>query len=176
MTKIIYSFDEIIIAKNNPLILCDIDDTILRFNYNLVHFYNEAKILYPKASDNELFNRANNDFYIYRILNRPFHTDLDGFNNLCERTQQVNGELMFITARSHFAEDTTKKQFKTIGIDYNKFKIHYLSNTISKGDYIKKNINLEGREEIIFIDDQDYNLDNVKNILPQIKCYKFVYE
>jgi predicted phosphatase len=88
----------------------------------------------------------------------------------------MNGELIFITARTHSAEGTTKKHFKSICVDYNKFKVHYLSNVIEKGNYIKKNIKLEGSEEIIFIDDQKYNLDNVKKILPQIKCYKFVYK
>ena len=176
MTKTITSFNEIVIAKNKPLILCDIDETLLRFNYNLQHFYIQAKLIYPKASNNELLNRAKNDFYLYRILNNPIHTDFNGFNNLCRRIEEMNGELIFITARSYGAEDTTKKHFKTLGIDYNKFKIHYLSNAIEKGNYIKKNIKLEGSEEIIFIDDQKYNLDNVKKILPQIKCYKFVYK
>jgi predicted secreted acid phosphatase len=174
MAKIIYSFNEIITTKEKPLVLCDIDDTILRFNYNIKHFYNEAKLLYPKASNNELVNRAEHNFYIHRNLNKPFHTDLDGFNDLCKRVQEMNGDIMFITARSHGAEDATKKHFKTIGVEYNKFKVHYLSNTTDKGDYVKKNINLQDREEIIFIDDQDYNLDNIQKVLPQIKCFKFV--
>ena len=176
MVKTINSFDEIIITKNKSLILCDIDDTILRFSYNINHFYNNAKLLYPEVSDNELVNRAERDFYIHRILNKPFHTDLNGFNNLCKRIKDMNGELIFVTARSYSSEEITKKHFKSLGVDYNKFKIHYVSSKISKGDYIKKNINLEGCKEIIFIDDLDYNLKNVKKILPQIKCYKFVYK
>ena len=176
MTNTINFFDEVIIEKEKPLILCDIDDTLLKYTYRFEHFFNETKMIYSTALYDELFCRAENDYYLYRILNDPEHTDMNGFNNLCKRIKEKNGDIMFITARSYGAVNTTERHFKILNLKYDDFTIHYTSSKITKGEYITKNIDISGREEIIFIDDQEQNLQSVKKLLPQIKCYKFVYK
>jgi hypothetical protein len=51
-----------------------------------------------------------------------------------------------------------------------------LSNLIQKGEFIKKNICMKENQEVIFIDDMGDNIENVKLLNPNIKCYQFIYE
>ena len=51
--------------------------------------------------------------------------------------------------------------------------IYYTDNKITKGDFIKQNIDTSLWKDIIFIDDFIFNLDSVSHIFPKSKCYKF---
>jgi hypothetical protein len=127
-------------------------------------------------SETELRQNVEDDFYYYRVTSNPLHTDHDGFNNMIKKIEDLHGELMFVTARSIISDKTTRKHFKCINIDYNKYKIHY-SYVVNKGEYIKKHINtMDEYGEIIFIDDQDQALKSVKYFNPQITCYKFEFK
>jgi hypothetical protein len=174
--KTISSFNDIVLTKQKPLVLCDIDETILRYKYTYENFYQQMKLFSPTLSETEIKQNTEDDYYLYRILNNPSHTDSDGFTKMLERIEQLNGELMFVTARSLGSEKITKNHFKCIDIDYNKYKIHY-SYVVNKGEYIKKYINnMDEYGEIIFIDDQEQILKNVRYFNPQITCYKFKYK
>jgi hypothetical protein len=174
--KTISSFNDIVITKQKPLILCDIDETILRYKYTYENFYNQMKLISPISSEIELKQNAEDDYYYYRVSSNPLHTDSDGFNNMIKRIQELNGELMFVTARSIVSEKMTKNHFKSLNIDYNKYKIHY-TYLVNKGEYIKKYINnMNEYGEIIFIDDQEQVLKNVNHFNPQITCYKFEFK
>ena len=85
----------------------------------------------------------------------------------------LNGKIIFLTARSKFSEDYTKRQFGQIGLKYEDYDIYYTDNKIYKGDFIKSNIDTSLWYEIIFIDDYVFNLDSVSCIFPESKCYKF---
>jgi hypothetical protein len=135
----INSFDQISLRVQKPLVLCDIDDTLL-------------------TTDDEHRNA------------KP--TDYHGFNRLVERVKSLGGELQFLTARSQSGHLYTQFHFHQIGVDYNKFKVHY-TNAGPKGDYIKHNIPLTGFGEVIFIDDLDNFIHSVKSNHPRIQCYKF---
>jgi len=174
--KIIHTFNDILLTKENPLVLCDIDDTILKYKYDFVDFFKKNVLISQGASHEELINYANDDYYIYRILNDPFHTDQDGFNSLLNKIKELNGEIMFITSRSKGTIDMTKRHFKRLNIPYNKKNIHYLSNLTKKGEFISKHIDVKGRGEILFIDNLTNNITNVELFNPSISCYKFVYK
>jgi len=172
----INTFNNIVFTKNKPLVLCDIDDTILIYNKTIKDFYNEQKLILPTASFEELFHLANDEYYLYRMYNNPFHTDKEGLNALLNKITEFNGELIFITSRSIGAKEMTKKHFNILNINYKKYRVHYLSNLIKKGEYIQKNINLKDRGEIFFIDNLKSNIENVKLLNPDIKCYRFSYK
>ena len=80
---------------------------------------------------------------------------------------------MFLTARHSESDSWTRRQLKQIGINPEDFEIHYSGSSITKGEYIKRHINLDGKEDVIFIDDYDSFIKSVKDLHPQIKCYKF---
>lgn len=177
-TKIISSFNEVELPINSKvLVLCDIDDTILHFP-DCDNFCKKfIKEIYPKDSikkdsivyDKELEKLKNT----YRIIKLPNHTDYNGFVSMVKTINEMNGKLMFLTARRSITNDWTKKQFKQIGINPEEFEIHYAGTLMTKGEYIKQYINLDGWQNVIFIDDNDMYIKSVKDLHPQIICYKF---
>lgn len=147
------SFDHIRLSRFNPLVLCDIDDTLLTMN--TIYHLGQNHPITPT--------------YEYKVK----HTDYDGFHRLVSRVKQLGGELQFLTARNKEFHASTRSHFDAIGVNYDSFQIHY-TNAGPKGEYIKNNIDLSKYDEVIFIDDRDSFLANVKYHHPQIKCYKFV--
>jgi hypothetical protein len=174
MFQEISSFDQIPILYPNSLIICDIDETFLYFpnNYNKllennINFYNNITIAIEKTNL-EWSNVINNTV--------AKATDFDGFIRLLQRLKYNQSNICFLTARSDHLENIefTKKNFSQIGINYNAFTVMY-SYTIPKGEYIKLNLNLDNYSQVIFIDDMDYNLQNVyNNFGNRINCYKFI--
>jgi len=188
--KTISSFDQVELSlRGKPLILCDIDNTLLRYNKEYHHVYADVEKKYDRGmtqygmtrnmleSSNQRYTKiqyiAKMEYDQYIQETPPIPTDAEGFNRLLLRVYMLNGELKFVTARGRLSKEFTRKHFKQIGVNYDDFDIHYTDAT-HKGEYIKKNISLEGYNDIYFIDDLDSFIDNVQSHLPQIQCYKFV--
>ena len=175
MSKIISSFNQVELTPGvKPLILCDIDGTVLHFPDCDRICKNLVKDLCPNGTDDPTFEE---EFFklkeMYIHIRDPSHTDYDGFVSMLEKIREMGGKLMFLTARGKIADAWTKKQLKKIGINPEDFDIHYTCNKITKGEYIKNNINLTGWEYVIFIDDYESFIKTVKDLHPQIMCYKF---
>ena len=92
---------------------------------------------------------------------------------MIHKLKTCNGKLLFLTARNNSFHVNTKKQLLDIGILCNDNDIHYTNNNINKGEYIKKYIDLDIWNEIIFIDDYLSFIKSVNDIFPQIICYNF---
>lgn len=169
----IHTFDEVCITSGS-LILIDIDDTTLYYEKNLDHFYALNKQMYPTIHYEDCLMFACNDYSRYTSYHNPSHTDLAGFNRLVERANKSKSVVMFLTARHCNGEPTTKKEFASIGIDYDSFKVHYTNNAMSKGEYICKYIDCAKFKEVVFIDNDEKYIQSVKKCCPQVVCYKFV--
>jgi hypothetical protein len=169
--KSINNFKDIEITNNKTLVICDIDNTILFHDVKLDKFVNIIKN--DGFNEQEILELARQMMEIHCRIYPPSHTDLEGFKNLKDKVEKLNGKIIFLTARSYISDDFTKKQIQEIGLCYEEYEIHYTDNKISKGNYIKNNITTTIWNDIIFIDDYDFNLDSVKQILPESKCYKF---
>lgn len=187
----IHSFDEVQLIEHKPLVLVDIDETLLTFDKKYSDFVKEAEAFYDNNEqyapydDNKHISRehhknafvyqtAGQEFNSYLDLAKPRATDLEGFLRLVKRTHLLGGDLKFLTARSFVGQDYTRSNFKDIGLEYDEYEVHY-TNAHPKGEYIKKNINTDNYTEIIFIDDLDDFIRSVQTHLPQSQCYKFVY-
>ena len=173
------SFHSIYIMEKS-LILCDIDDTVLRYQYNLDYFMKKCKDNlirtnnYIDTCDIKII--AECEFDEHREDTEPLHTDKSGFDSMIEKITQTNSELIFITARGIKSKEKTLKQLEKIGIDPNKFPIHFiLDHKIPKSEYIKNHIDLSTHTNIYFIDDQLNNVKNVKITFPNFNCYYFKY-
>lgn len=186
MYKTISSFNDVEIKDTNTLIICDIDETLLTWNKKLSDFYHMIKDDFSlidcesKYTQKEIDKEAQLWLITYCGMFAPMMTDADGFYNLLNRIEKSNSEIMFLTARPKNEKNVkfTKKNFTDIGLDYDKYSIHYTdNNSISKGEYIKKNIiikeNKDKYGEINFIDDYESNIKTVNDILPNVICYKF---
>lgn len=195
----ISTFNDVVLSAKKPLILCDIDDTIIGYKKNYTFFYTQVKEMVeiqksahsgPQTSfrsimtsnkainmtEPEIRNAAANLYENYRQTSRPKHCDFNGFNDLVKRASNLGGELQFLTARGRQATFFTKMQFAEIGITYSSYPVHYTGGIISKGEYITKYIDLNQYGEVIFIDDLDNYIKTVVELCPYIQCYKFEYK
>jgi hypothetical protein len=175
MSKTISSFKEVELTNSvKPLILCDIDGTILHFP-DCDNFCKEfIKEICPLGPTDPIYNsELENMKNIYMRVRPPTHTDYDGFVSILDKIKQMEGKLIFLTARHRKTDAWTKTQLKQIGIYPEDFEIHYTDSVITKGEYIKRHIDLTGWEHIIFIDDYESFIKSVQVLHPQIVCYKF---
>lgn len=194
----IHTFKSVSITKRKPLVLCDIDDTVLGYDKNIDFFYDGLKkhvenvkskagifnrfrsmienVNIVNMTDDEIRFYASKMYDDYRTYNKPRHCDFGGFIELLKKVKSLDGELRFLTARGKSSAYFTKKQFSEIGLNYDDYKIHYTGNEISKGEYIQRYIDLKHYGEVVFIDDLDPFIQSVVNLCPSIQCYKFVYQ
>jgi hypothetical protein len=175
MTEKIVSFDQVELTKDKTLILCDIDDTIFHYpnrdeicNNIFKEFYSDLELSVDECRKELNYLRG-----MYKILKDPEHTDYVGFVSLLKRLDSQNGKLVLLTARDEGCNDITKADIETIGLNSNDFEIYYTSNRISKGEYIKKNIDISEWDDVIFIDDNQVNIQSVLYFFPAIRCYMF---
>lgn len=101
------------------------------------------------------------------------HTDRDGFLSVIEKAS----DFAFVTARSVEAKEFTYENLRGLDIDPEKYPVHFCGYE-PKGEYINKTFDLKKYEYIVFIDDQQRNLENVFVLLshPGLELYKFKYE
>ncbi len=170
----INNFTDILPIENNleTVLALDIDETVLYFTEihkgwwkdNFDQFYEVSKD-YDHA-DRESLNK-----WFKTIENKiPIVTDQEGINELIKISNDT--KLIFITARHESSEIVTKQHLLEIGFD---------SPTILFCDIKSKGIVLKQwlidndllHKQIIFIDDKDYNIKDVKNELPGAICYQF---
>lgn len=162
----INSFDMVNITKPNSLVICDIDNTLLYWKKKSSELYYLVDELYPGCNNDEKERYANDFLNMYKNIYPPIHTDSEGFDILVKKIENMSSQLIFLTARQKINEKFTKKNLNSIGIDLNKYPIHYTDNFIETNKY----------SEIIFIDDYDSSILSVLNLFPTIICYKFEIE
>ncbi len=174
MSKQISSFRDVQIIKNNTLVLCDIDDTVLHYPGWKSRCLDIIKDLQLFQLSKEELKKDLNDFCnMYKHMHKPEHTDYDGFSAMLQNIQSHQGKLLFITARCKVSHETTKKHLMQAGVYCDDQDIHYTDNIISKGEYIQKNIDISQFDDVIFIDDYVSYIKSVVDIFPQITCYQF---
>jgi len=175
MYKTIKSFDEVNIIENS-LILCDIDETLIRYRDINHNWWNERKNYWSSELINidmsSIDNMALMDWRSYIKINKPKHTDKDGFKRLYNKIKEYNCDLILVTARDSSLLEHTKETLNDLDID---FKRIYFTSTIPKGEFIKDNINLQNYNKIVFIDDNLNNIESVYNEFGKlIENYRFI--
>jgi hypothetical protein len=167
---------DIINSKKKTLVICDIDDTILFYDKTINYFIEFVKKDFPNWADDSIKTEAGCYYNTYRHIATPKHTDFDGFMSMIETIKSTNNNFLFLTARTNYEKNSniTKKHFNDIGLHYDDFTIHYTNNLMSKGRYIKTNIDISSYESVIFIDDYETYIKTVTEHFPHIICYQFV--
>jgi hypothetical protein len=167
----IRSFSEIVITSQRTLILCDIDDTVLKWDRTLESCIIEAVFLFPKESESFQRGFGQNLWIAYRETVPPSWTDQSGFMNMMGRLSP-SSRLSFLTARAGGElADWTRRDFDSLGLIYDPSDVFYTGNKMTKGKFIQNHIPLEGFERVIFIDDLQENIDSVSGNFPDIQCY-----
>lgn len=172
----INTFDKVII-KPNTLIICDIDDTVLKFEHIDSKWWEKKYDYYltqSQSNDPEQADSKTLESWIEHVItNNPTHTDSKGFERLLNKIVETKSELIFVTARRIGLEEITKKHFDLVNISNHNYKIYHIGN-IPKGKFIKSNIQNDNFSHVIFIDDLNKNLESVFNVFGnKIVLYKF---
>lgn len=172
---IIDTFKTVSFHENKkPIVICDIDHTFLRPKFDYNYYYEKMKHEYSDQS--ELKNMVDDIFNMAINVGIVKQTDEEGFSIMLERINKLQGKLIFLTARGIFSHEKTIRDLQTAGLENPElFEIHYTSNEITKGDYIKKNNLLDNYDHHIFIDDYPYFLESALKIYPDMNCYLFKY-
>lgn len=173
--KKIKTFKEIALHKNS-LIILDIDDTTLKYNKINKQWWTDTFNKYYKIhNDYELADEQSNLEWITYIQNTmPLHTDNIGIKYLFDECDKLNCSVIFLTARNSELHEITIKHLQIIGI--NDVPI-YFTNGQNKGHMLKNILNCKYKhaEKIIFVDDLEENIIDVKNEIQQTECYLFAY-
>ena len=169
------------LQSHKCLILCDIDETILKFKSLYLNWWSETFDKHFKNTNSYSLSEEYSYMDWIQIINneKPTHTDSNGFENILKLLHYNDSQLLFITARTPDLHDITLKHLNSVSIkkinniELNKSHFIYCC-TKSKGECIRDYVNLIGYSKIIFIDDLLQNLEDVYEIYnTQIELYKF---
>jgi hypothetical protein len=172
----IHTFDDVLLTKEGTLIICDIDDTLFRYERNLNYFYKNLKHSFPELTEDELTSHASNIYATYVKNRKPSPTDYDGFIRLMKKVLETKSKLIFLTSRNECSKEYTQREFKHIGICYTYFNVYYTNNEITKGQFIRDKLDMDGITDLIVIDDQMNNIKSMKQHFPIAQCYRFLYK
>jgi acid phosphatase class B len=170
----INSFDNIPITTKT-LVICDIDDTFMCFDAIDRNWWDRQKMvcnMYEYNYNNQIENIM--DKWIAHIrINEPLFTDKTGFYNMMNKIDKTGSKLIFITARPNKLRYTTFMQLHMMDIDTEKHPVYIVGET-PKGEFIKKNIELQQYKKVVFIDDYIKNINNVLEVFGNgVSCFKF---
>jgi predicted secreted acid phosphatase len=155
---------ELSAEKEKPLVLLDIDDTVITWKRQYSKFVKDSMI---EVDTNTMYN-----YFI--MMNDAEATDLDGFNDLVKRVKAKGGEVRFLTSRKPEYRSLTLQRLKAAGIDHpDNYSIYFVGSQMHKGTYIVKNLNFTQYGEVVFVDDLDVQLSSVKCMCPEVRLYQF---
>lgn len=155
---------ELSAEKDKPLILLDIDDTVITWKRQYSKFVSESMI--------ELDTKTVYNYFI--MLNDAEATDLDGFNDLVKRVKAKGGEVCFLTSRKPEHRSLTLQRLTAAGIENpENYNIYFVGSQMNKGTYIVKNLDLTQYGEVVFVDDLEMQLSSVKFMCPEVRLYQF---
>lgn len=177
----ITSFFEISLTQNCLLVI-DIDETIIMYD-GICHKWWKNKMDYyleKQYSFDEADNQCVKDWKEFIKDKHPMYTDKEGFFDLIDRAKKLSVETFIVTARDIQLEKITHdhlQHLNIVDIDV------YFSSGGNKAHVINNVINnvmlqqLENYDQIIFIDDHDFNLNDVKEHFgDKAMCYKFAHK
>ena len=170
----IHSFSDVPIRGQKVLILCDIDDTLLKWKCSITSFYAIAMTYFPTESPEIHYAYAKNKMNVYRQSEPPIWTDKKGFADMITKLTPES-KMIFLTARTGgIYANWTKRDFAHLGIPYDDSSVFYTCNKMSKGEYIRLYIPIEGFDQVIFIDDMPDNIRSVQEYFPNIECFRWM--
>ncbi len=179
MYNTIKSFNEITLTKLRPLIICDIDSTVICPKKDISYYINNIKKILNEMNDtditeDEIINEATT-LYLnnYYIIDNIKATDKKGFQDVIDKVNLLDGTLIFLTSRKKTVSELTERTLHNIlNIDTNIYKIYYTENKINKGQYIKNNLMelINKYDDVIFIDDDEKQIKSI------YKLNKYLYD
>jgi len=174
MYKLISSFKEIDV-KEKTLIILDIDDTIMGYKeFNHTYFMNKLDYYTQEHKNEEIaIKKAVKDWITMVENSTPFHMDYDGYKYLLDKINETQSHHIFITTRNLEHKQLTESHLYQIGVVSEHI---YYSNGTNKGELLQQILHkYTNYDNIVFIDDLDKNLDDMKRSLgDKVELYQFI--
>ncbi len=162
--------------NTNSLVLFDIDNTIIKYNYTIFDFILETKNKLKILGYNEneisisLYTLAKENYYEYILTFDQQYIDDDIFTRIIENIIGTNSELIFLTTYNKYYIDLIKnKNGNNFGNIIKKFNIEHLFNLFNEDQIKNQNdkfekllqkLNVNMYDNIIIISN---NNDIIKN-------------
>ena len=167
----ISKFTELLPLTDHHIVALDIDETTLYYDtINSKWWKNAFNKYYSLLNDYEHADTESLKHWENTIAEKdPIHTDQEGFNELVNSNVQI----IFVTARNKIMSDITKIHMAKIGIHDPEiiFCAHENKGILLKEWLINNN---SFDKNLIYVDDKEYNITDVKTYIPHAKCFKFV--
>jgi hypothetical protein len=160
----ISNYDEIVVL-NKSLVCIDLDETIIYFPGVNQSWWENRKKAYNLINDLTSDEMAYKDWLEIIHNNTPKMLDEIQFIHLLERVKNTGSKIVIITARNNKLEKLTIRHLLDCNI--NICDIYY---SYKKGDIVNQIKRLHNGP-IIFIDDIIRNINDVKNINPEVITY-----
>lgn len=157
---------------HKSLVILDIDDTVLThpgitrewFDNRCLDYLNQG---YP---EDQAYTLAIRDWTNAVNSTTPVMTDEKGLKSLYTKCLQTDSNIIFLTAR-----DPKLKEFTEAQLDMYNIRFGPIYHSEQKGEFIRRYLSLVNYyHNVIFIDDQDYNLADVGTKNNHVKLFKFV--
>lgn len=152
-------------VKENSLIFCDIDDTVLYYEIITSNWWRNNGLNYERWQKT-----------IATL--EPLKT-CEYFADFLERVEKSNSKVAFVTARNPIIKELTETHLLYLFRNHShllwKTELHMLDGT-TKGEYINATFEIEKYEHLIFIDDIKSNVDSFSNTVEHDnkKGYHFI--
>ena len=160
----ISNYDEIKLL-NNSLVCIDLDETLIRFPGINQSWWENRKNAYNLIDDLTSDQMAYKDWLDIIHTTTPKMLDEIQYNKFIERVKNTGSKIVIITARNSKLEKLTIKHLLDCNINISDvYYSHKKGNTINR---IKRLHN----GPVIFIDDVIRNINDVKNINPEVTTY-----
>lgn len=182
--KIIHTFNDVVLPIHQQpfLLVLDIDETILTIDQINDQWFNNKIHDYRHFQNPEIIQDLILNDWVNHVQNyQPKHTDKKGLMDLIDRCTMYQGTIHFLTARNTQLKEITRQQLNFLKIPQAEIEFCQGGN---KGkilkELLKKKYQLEkrpiGRFTILFIDDRDKYLDQVKTELRDMNVDLHLYQ
>ena len=173
MTHVIHDLESIPLVSNAVYIL-DIDETVIYYDSSIfTEYIKEIQLFERTMSLNKAFEIANEKWESLVYINEAKPIDQKGLNQLKTFSDANNSTVVFLTARFEKIRDVTLSQLKRLFPWVENHMLHMASGS-PKGEKMEKmfltNPKLR-RDNIVFVDDKQYNIDNVVQKFPHVKSF-----
>ena len=175
VTPLIHDLDSIPLISN-ALYILDIDETVIYYETSMfTEYIKEIELFERTMSRNSAFENANQKWESLVYSNNAKPIDEKGLNSLKEFSDTNNSTIVFLTARFESIRDVTLSQLKRLFPWVENHMVHMASGS-PKGDKLEKMFlthpHLQ-RDNIVFVDDKQYNIDSVVQKFPHVKQFLF---
>lgn len=173
MTQLIHDLDSVPLISNAIYIL-DIDETVMYYDTSkFTEYTKEIELFERTMSRNSAFEIANQKWEALVYSNEAKPIDDKGLNALKEFSDANNSIIVFLTARFENIREVTLSQLKRLFPWVENHMLHMASGS-PKGEKMEKMFLTHPqlrRDNIVFVDDKQYNIDSVLQKFPHVKSF-----